>query len=254
MASIVDAFNDALSEDFAYMKIIVFAIPVYFVINLFLVGKMSMFTFYGSIVGVLLLSLLTVGINNVRRSRKEILTLNFLTLGIALLKTVAVVVPQALIFGSIGYCLTNKVILPVDLPHFSLIYSILVWAIIFSIVLTSYLSFAKYMKILQGYNYKVIFEACIDILVSFLFFIPQLALANIVLLGPVAYLYSFFHLPFEHWGFVAYSSAVIIINVSILANYLAQASYENIKGNNEEYDENVQLNVIEASAERLNGR
>jgi hypothetical protein len=46
----------------------------------------------------------------------------------------------------------------------------------------------------------------------------------------------------------------IVINISILANYLAQASYEQIKGNNEEYDENVQMNVVDVASERMNGR
>ena len=76
MASVVDAFNEALSEDLAYVKFVVYAIPVYFVVNLFIVGKMSMFTFWGGIFGVLLLGLLTQGINNVRRNKREILTLN----------------------------------------------------------------------------------------------------------------------------------------------------------------------------------
>jgi hypothetical protein len=61
-------------------------------------------------------------------------------------------------------------------------------------------------------------------------------------------------LPFTHWGFIAYGSVAFIINISILANYLAQSAYEQIKGNNEEYDENVQMNVIDLASERLNGR
>lgn len=253
MANIVDAFNDALTENMAYAKIGVFAIPVYIIANQFMVGNTSMLPLYSVIAGVLFLALLTQGINNVRMNRREILTFNFIKLGITLLKTIVVLVPQILIFGAIGYNLTTKVTIPIDLPHVPLIYSILVWAIIFSIVLTSYLSYAKYLRVLQGFNYKLIFESCIDVLVSFIFFIPQLVLANVVLIGPVAYLYSVFNLPFDHWGFVAYCSAVFVINISILANYLAQASFEQIKGNNEDYDENVQINVIDDASTRMNG-
>jgi hypothetical protein len=254
MASIVDAFNDSLNENLAFVKIGVFAIPTYFIAKLFVVGNTQAFSFWGSIVGLLFLALLTVGINNVRRNRKEILSFNFVRLGISLLKALVVLVPQVFLFGSLGYCLTTQVVIPVELPQFQLIYSILIWAIVFAIILTSYLSFAKYLKILQGYNYKIIFESCIDVLISFFFFIPQLLLANIVLLGPVVYLFSIFNLPFEHWGFIAYCSVTIVINISILANYLAQASYEQIKGNNEEYDENVQMNVVDVASERMNGR
>ena len=109
MASVVDAFNEALSEDLAYVKFVVYAIPVYFVVNLFIVGKMAMFTFWGGIFGVLLLGLLTQGINNVRRNKREILTLNPIQLGIAILKSCVVMIPNLLVYGFIGHLLVTKV-------------------------------------------------------------------------------------------------------------------------------------------------
>lgn len=255
MANIVDAFNDSLTENMAYVKIAVYAIPVYIIANMFVIGKTDALPFIAPIAILLFLALLTQGINNVRMNRREILSFNPLQLANALLKAIIVIAPQILIFGAIGYNLTTKVTIPIDLPQVPLIYSILVWSIIFSIVLTSYLSFAKYLKIKEGFNYKVIFEACIDVLISFLFFIPQLALANVILVGPVAYVFSVFNPNFmNHWGFVAYCSMAFVVNISILANYLAQASYEQIKGNNEEYDENVQINVIDDAATRMNGQ
>jgi len=254
MASIVDSFSEALNEDFSYAKIVLFAIPVYYVANLFLVGKTALFSFWGTIVAVLFVGLLTRGINNVRLNKREILSINPIEVGVALLKSFMVLIPQIVVFGSIGKFIVGNVNLPIDLPHVPLIFSIIVWSIIFSIVLTSYLSFAKYLKVAQGYNFKIIFESCIDVLVSFLFFIPQLLIANVVLVGPVWYLFSVFHIPFTNWGFVAYCSAVFVINISILANYLAQAAYEQIKGNNEDYQDNVQINVIDDASERLNGK
>ena len=76
MASIVDTFNEALSEDLAIVKIAVYTLPVFCVTQLFIIGKMSQFYFWGSVVGVLMLGLLTQGINNVRMNKKEIFTLN----------------------------------------------------------------------------------------------------------------------------------------------------------------------------------
>ncbi len=255
MANIVDAFNDSLTENMAYVKIAIYAIPVYIIANMFVIGKTDALPFFAPIAGLLFLALLTQGINNVRMNRREILSFNPLQLGKALIKALIVLLPNILVFGAIGYNLTTKVTIPIDLPQVPLIYSILVWSIVFSIILTSYLSFAKYLRIKQGFNYKAIFEACIDVLISFLFFIPQLALANVILIGPVAYVFSVFNPNFmNHWGFVAYCSMAFVVNISILANYLAQASYEQIKGNNEEYDENVQINVIDDAATRMNGQ
>lgn len=255
MASIVDAFSEALGEDKSLVKVVLYSVPVYYMIKMFMVGKMAEFALLASIVAILFLALLTLGIHNVRLSRKEILSLNPVQLVRALMKSLVVLVPHLIVYGALGYYIVTHVDVPIDLPHVPLIFSVIVWSIIFSIIFTSYLSFAKYLKVVQGYNYVLILESCIDVLVSFLFFIPQLLFANIVLVGPVAYLYYFFHLPFDHWGFMAYCSMVSVINISILANYMAQAAYEQIRGNNEDYDDNYNkpINLIDEAAERLNG-
>lgn len=249
MASIVDAFQEAFNEDYAYFKIILYSIPINFVVDMYMKGKMAQFYFWGFVVGLLMLGLLTAGINNVRMNKKEILTLNPLHYLNALIKTFAVVVPHLIVFGFIGNLLVTKVHIPIDLPYVPLIFQIIVWSLVFSIIFTSYLSFAKYLKLKEGYNFKVVSESCIDVLISFMFFVPQLLLANIVLLVPVAYLFFFFKLPFTHWGFIAYCCMVFVVNISILSNYLAQASYEHIKGNNEEYDDNCKIDLIVSSDE-----
>ena len=251
MASIVNALNDALNEDKAYLKIALYAIPVYFIVKLFLVGKMALFAFYGGIISIFFMGLLTQGIHNVRMNKKEILSLNPMELFISIFKTAVVVIPYFVVFGLLGKWIAG-IHIPIELPHVQLIYSIIVWSIMFAIVLTAYLSFAKYLRIVQGFNLKVVAESCIDVLISFLFFIPQLIFANVVLVGPVAYLYFAFHLPYNHWGFIAYSSAIFVVNISIMANYFAQAAYEHIKGNNEEYDDKVQINIITDIPEKFN--
>lgn len=253
MASIIDSFNDALNEDKSYLKIALYAIPVFISAQLFLVGRMASFWFFTSIFGVLFFGLLTQGINNVRLSKREVLSINPIAIVGAILKGLAVVVPYALVFGFIGYFISTKVSLPIDLPHVQLIFAIVVWSIVFSLVMTAYLSFAKYLKIVQGYNFKVIFDSCVDVFLALLFFVPQFLIAVAVLVGPVWYLFTLFHVPLNHWGFVAYCSAAFVASVSMMANYFAQIAYEQIKGNNEDYDENCQLNVIDDIAERMNG-
>ena len=244
MASIVDAFQEAFHEDFAYLKIILYSIPVNFVVDLYMKGKMQQFEFWGFIVGMFMLGLLTAGINNVRMNKKEILTFNPLHYLKALGKTIVVVVPHLFVFYNLGKIIIKCVKIPIDLPWVPITFEVIVWSILFSIIFTSYLSFAKYLKMKEGFNYKVITECCIDVLIAFGFFVPQLALANLVLLIPVAYLFFFFKLPFTHWGFFAYCCMVLVVNISILSNYLAQCAYEHIKGNNEEYDENCQIDMI----------
>lgn len=253
MASIVDAFSESISENLSIVKIILYAIPVYFCTKFFLRGEMGSFYFYAAISAILFLGLLTQGINNVRMNKKEILTLNPLSLGKSILLTSLVMLPQIFIWYFIGHLIVTMIQIPIDLPHTQLIFSIIVWSIIGSILMTAYLSFAKYLNVMQGFNYKVILESCVDIFICLLFFVPQLAIADVFLVGPVAYLFSFFNLPFTHWGFIFYCSCAFVVNISIIANYLAQSAYEQIKGSNEEYDDNHnKTNIIEDSVQRMN--
>ena len=242
MASMIDAFRDAFSENLAYLKFVIFAIPVYFVVHFFMVGQTEMFRFCAPLLGVLIFGLFTQAIYNVRTNRKEVLTLNPIEFLLGLLKTLVVLIPNGLVFGTIGIYLT-KYNFPVDnVPHFNEIYHIIVWLLCGSIILTSYLSFAKFQSLKAGFNYKVIFESCPDVLLHMIFLIPQIAIVNLLLVGPVAYLFFFFKVPFDHWTFVAYCSAVGVINVSILANYMAQASTEFVKGDDSDYNDQSSLN------------
>jgi hypothetical protein len=252
MASVVDAFNEALSEDFSYVKFIVYAIPVYVVARFFMIGKMGHLIFWGFIAIFILLGVLTQGINNVRRNKKEILTSNPLLLIKSGFLSLIVLLPQIFLYKYIGNILITKVPIPDNITHLPLIYSIIVWSILFSVLLTSYLSFAKYLKVKQAFNLKVILESCVDVLLNIIFFIPQLALVNLVIVGPIAYAFSLLNISLTNMGFIAYCSIAFVINVSIIANYFAQVAFDCIKGNNEDYDENVQISsVIDTTIEKI---
>lgn len=249
MASVVDSFNEALSEDLSYLKIILYSVPAYFCAKFFLIGQMDLFYFYVPLALVFYFGLMTNGVNCVRMNRKEILTLNLVRLVTSILKTCCVLIPQCLLFGFIGYLITGVISVPSEVPHLALIINIIIWSLLGSFVLTAYLSFAKYLDISQGFNFKAIFESSIDVFLSLLFFIPQLLIADVLLVGPVAYLFSFFQLPFTHWGFVSYCSMVFVVNVSMASNYLAQIAYEHIKGTNKEYKDNSQIDLVKDKSE-----
>ena len=244
MASMIDAYRDAFSESFAYLKFVIFAIPVYFVIHFFMIGQMAMFNTFAPILGILIFGLFTQAIYNVKANRKEVLTLNPFEFLIGLIKTLVVMIPNGIIFGAIGYYITRYNFPVKDIAHFNTIFHIIVWFICGSIVLTSYLSFAKFQSIKQGFNYKVIFESCADIFLQLLLMIPQLLIVNLLLVGPVAYLYFFFKLPFDHWTFVAYCSCVFVINISVLGNYFAQISTEFVRGDDSEYQFNTSFGDV----------
>lgn len=253
MASIIDSFQESINENLAIVKIFVFSIPVYCCIQLFLMGKMEQLTFWGIVFGLLFFGLVTLGINNVRLSKNEIFSFNPLRVGFALIKALLVVVPQALVLGFIGHFIVMTLTsIPVEIEQYPLVIAIIVWSILGSILLTSYLSFAKYLRITEGYNFKVVAESCVDVFISVLFFVPQLLLADLIIFGPIYYVFEYFKVELTHWGFIAFASVVVVINISMLTNYLAQAAYEQIKGNNEDYDNNYsKVDMIEQAAERM---
>lgn len=256
MASIVDSLSEAFLDSFAPLKLVGFAIPVYFAIAAFIDGNLPVLYMWYCVVFILFLALLTQGIYNVRRSKREILSLNPWLLLKDLVKTIVAVLPNAVVWLGAAFLLAKNVVIPINVDWAQKVFEWIVYIIVFAIIMTSYLCFSKTMKIAQAYNYKVIFDSCVDVLIALFFFVLQLAVVQVVLFGPVAYLYFFFKVPFTHWTFLFYSSIVAVVDLSITANYLAQIAYECIPGNNEEYDNNYDapIDLIDEAAERLNGK
>ena len=106
-----------------------------------------------------------------------------------------------------------------------LIYAIIVWLIIGSIVVTSLILYAKTQKIKDAYDFALISNTCIDILVAIIFFIPQLLLVNGIIVGIIAYLFGVFF-TLENPVFIFLCCMALAINVAITGNYFAQIDYE----------------------------
>lgn len=241
MASLTDAFNDAFGEDNAIIKFIVYAIPVFICASLYL-GKNTFAAFFIAIpTAILLLALMSNGINNIRSNKREILTLNPIALLPVLLKLFLAIVPIFCVMAFIAYLIITFVKFPFDIPNFQLIFNCIVGLLIFSVVFTSYLAFSKTLSIEAAYNLKVLSESAIDVLISLLFLIPQLIIANGIMVGIVWYLFFVLKLSVSNPLFVFYCSCVLIINLSALSSYFAQASYELIRGKDSEYKDNYYM-------------
>lgn len=253
MATVLTYINDSFGDKTNNAKIIFYSILPAITAYLFVKGEMEMFYIFAIISAVLFLGLLTNGISNVRGNKQIIMTINPFKLLYTIALTAICIIPQILIFGFVGTTIINLVHLPIDIPHFQLIFEIIVWAILGSIIFTSYLSFAKYLSPLDAFKYKVVFESCIDVLVSCVFFLPQLLLVDAILIGPIIMLCSYFNIPYTHIIALIYYSVVFVMNIPILAGFLAQVSFENIKENNRYYDDKFDIagNVEDDIAERL---
>ncbi len=225
MASIKDALEESITDDKAFIKYLLFAIPVFISYELFTKGNMGMFCFVGFLTAIILLGLLVECIHNVRNGNNHVLpTFNIFTFGYTILKTVISVAPMLGIGLFVGKILTG-IQIPIPVPNVQLVYTIIVWLIIGAIVISSLIIFAKTQKVKDAYNLKLISDTCIDILVAIIFFIPQLILLNGLILGAVAYLFTIF------WEincalFVFICCIALVQNIVITGNYLAQIDYE----------------------------
>ncbi|MBQ8460392.1 hypothetical protein IJ541_09875 [bacterium] len=250
MAPIMEALSESMHEDYSFLKFIIYSIPIHYVLALHLSGRHAYALFFDILLAILIAGLLAQGINNVRRNRTYILSIKPAELSKSCAKSTAVLLPVGLICWFIGFSIC-KIPIPVNIPYFSSVVHIIIWTILFSLIITSFLSFAKYLKMKEAFKIKLIIDSCIDVLISILSYIPIITLINIFLIGPILYMLHIFEISYSNWLFVEYCSIIFVIDISVSAIYLAQTAYEQIKGNNEEYDDIHQIDLFNDSIERI---
>lgn len=231
MASIKDAVEEAINDDFAFVKYFLYAIPVFICYILFSQGNMGWFYFLGAFTVLMLISILITCIYNVRNGQNYVLpTFNIITFCITAFKAIFAIGP---ILG-LGLWIGNMLVaikIPIPVPNIQLIYAIIVWLILGSIIITSLILYSKTQHLKDAYNLVLISNTCMDILVAIIFFIPQLLLVNGLFIGIIAYLFAVF-LSLENPIFIFLCSMALAINVAITGNYLAQIDYELVPRDN----------------------
>lgn len=225
MASIKDAMDEAITDKYAFIKYFIYAIPVFICYQLFSIGNMGWFYFLGFFTVLMLVTILIQSIHNVRNGNNYVLpTFNIFSFGLSAFKALFAIVPVTGIGIWLGKILVG-IQIPIPLDNIQLIYSIIVWFILGSIMITSLILYAKTEHIKDAYNLVLISNTCIDILIAILFFIPQLILVNAIIVGVIAYVFAVF------WNlgnpvFIYICCMALVMNIVIMGNYFAQIDYE----------------------------
>ena len=241
MANIIEAYNDVFTEEYALAKFFVYAIPVFICLNAYATGQFVLSGICGFFVVLLLLGLLTCGINGMREHKQEILTFNIQYLATSTAKTAVAIIPQLSVAFMIGIFMKELIPPTEDLAQFPMMVNVVIWSILIAFITTSYLAFTKHMDIKEAYNIKIILESVVDVFVNLVFFGIQLVIANSIFIGLMSYVFTVLNLPLVHPGFIFYCSLLIIINLSVTANMLSQASYDCIKGKDEDYKDKYKI-------------
>ena len=225
MASIKDAVEESLSDNLAFVKYFLYAIPVFICYLLFKQGNMGWFYFLGFFTLLMLITILIKCTNNVRNGQDYVLpTFNIIDFCVSAFKALFAAGPVLGISYWIGSMIA-AIKIPIPLANIQIIYAVIVWLIIGSIAITSLILYAKNEKIFDAYNFTLISNICIDVLVAILFYIPQLLLVNALIVGTIAYLFGvFFNL--ENPVFIYLCCMSLIMNLAITGNYFAQIDYE----------------------------
>lgn len=237
MASIKDAVEESFQDNRAFLKYIIFAIPLYltyYMYNNENTGALFIFAVIFCI--FMLLGFITICSVNVNRNNSQVLPdFNLFMLFKESLGTFFAIIPAVIINSVLPYFITSSFTLPSK--TFDIILNIFIWFAFISVIVTTYLLYVREKKFKNAYNLKSISDYGANIMISLIFMIPLILLVNVIFLGPIAYLIIlFFGLPNPFFDFIC--CVFLVFNIAIIGNYLAQIGLETIdmKIQNDKYN------------------
>jgi len=226
MASIKDALEESFQENSSIPKFILFSIPLYACISY------KSIPFYNILLCftiILLFGFTAICTNNVKNSNMRVLpTFNILKILYIGVKGIITLAPMIIGIYFLGQYVGNLIgSLNLDIKLINT-FTYIIYSLLGSIVITSYLLFANKFEIIDAYNFKAIYKYSPDILISLIFMVLMMAIVDAVIVAPVTYIiWLFFGIP--HPIAIFFWSIVGILNLSMLGHYLAQISYEIIE-------------------------
>ncbi len=228
MASIIDAIEETVHDDHAIFKFIIWAIPVVVSYLLFYVGNMGCFYFVGSLTVLMLLTIIVKTINNCRNGRNEVLpSISIFAFTGTSIKILFALGPTFAVCLWCGFKLSAIPIL-IPLPNIQIIYSTLVWLLLSSIMVTTLILFSKTEKIKDAYDFRLIQKSCIDILFAVIYFVPQILLFNLIIVGVVAYIFFVLRIAPYNIYTIIIAAISLVTSAAITGNYFAQIDYEQV--------------------------
>lgn len=226
MASIIDSFRETFEDNLSFFKLVIFAVPVYFCYTMFLTanGNFSAIWTLGIITAFFMLGYVAEISNNVLNEKDNVLPkLNFLKILLSSVKTIIAIGPMTAISAGLGnYALSFLTNIPIQ--WVVILFQIIIWLIVASIALTSFLLYIKKESIIDAYNLKLLVEKSGDVLLGIIFFVLQVLIINIPTTAFLGYTISvLFGVGPTLYAFCAYA---IIFNIGAAGHYFAQMGYE----------------------------
>lgn len=227
MASIVDSFREVFSDRRAFLKLIILAIPTYYCYQLYVGanGDFGGFWFWTYVFVFFLFGFLIEVTNNVIDENDSVLpSMNPFLMAFDAIKGILAIGPLSLICCGIANYINSLINI---IFWFDITLKILIWIVVVSIVITSFLLFCAKKKIVAAYNFPVMYSRIGDIIFVLIFFIIQLTIINIPTTGFIGYsIFVIFGLNSPLFAFFLAFAAMF--NLAVAGHYMGQIHYEAI--------------------------
>lgn len=225
MASIKDAIEESLQDNNAFVKYILYTIPLFICVSGYDESNNLSLTI---LVYIMLFGFLLTCTRNVKQGKNIVLpSLNIFAVFWTGLKGVIALLPIGLLAYTAGIYLSNisKGIFPEGNLEKCIFW--IITAISSSILYTGYILYSKNFKVKDAYNFKLISRYCGDILFGFVIMILKLGIANLIICLPIGYL-MFLFIGIDSLAAKFIWSLIAMVNLSVIGHYTAQMDYETI--------------------------
>lgn len=224
MASIIDSFRETFCDNLSFLKLAVLAVPVYFSYILF-INSTKDFTGFNILLYItifFLFGFLIKTTNGILNEADSILpSINPFKLALAAIKGLIAIAPITIISIMLANYINSLINI---IPWLDITLKSLIWIIVLSIAITSFLMFVKKERIKDAYNIKILFDKSGDLIVRIIIFTIQVLIINLIIIGFLAYtIIVLFGIGPILYAFIAYA---IVYNIGVLGHYLAQIQYE----------------------------
>lgn len=228
MASMKDAIEESTNEANALTKYIIFTLPLFGAVYLYMDKQQNSFLFYLlAIISILVI----VGImikcaNNVMNFRERIMpTFNIFSLFFDAIRACIAIAPAVAINTFIANYLVTKFYPMIAIDWIRISAEYITYAVCGSMIITVFMLFAKKFSFKDAFDVKAISDSCIDVLIQVIWMGLQIAIIDAFAAGIVTYLF---------WLFIGIENVVtyfvwcmtVIFNAALIGNYLGQLNYE----------------------------
>lgn len=220
MASVIEAYNSTIKEAYTGLKILLWAIPIAYVLSPENNGNMVA----QIVMGLLLFSFILTLARNVMAKKQTIVPgINFFDMLVNGALGLIAILPTAIL----GWILFNSFYNFIQIPDFvwNTTALIIVGLFAISLPITSLTLLVRRMNILDAFNIKSFFCSIGEVFLSFSFFTIRAGLLISIVIGFLYYLFNLF-IGFSNSFWTYIMACTTIFSLILIGNTIAQISDE----------------------------